>query len=188
MESCRPFTLNYGDYNASKEEILTDFAHERNGKISPLAPTSSSRHTLRDAFGNSQSVISKGESDDALLSLLTANGFHVSSMKQLARLHDPDEYEAELNVIAEVLAYFEVSSKRIVDIMPMIFETVFARNFESNLRKELASKLKLVGDPGLENCAKFVVDEQDVQIKRERYMRQKTILSKALGIVSRLFN
>jgi Dynamin GTPase effector domain len=188
MESCRPFTLNYNDYGASKEENLTDFAHRRNGKLAPTAPVSSSRHTLRDAFGNSQSVTSKGESDDAILSLLTANGYRVTSTKQLARLHDPDEYEAELNVMAEVFAYFEISSKRIVDIMPMIFETAFARNFENDLRKVLTSKLKLVGDSGLENCAKYVVDEPDIQVKRERFNRQKMILSNALGVVSGFFN
>lgn len=186
MESTRPFTLNYIDYGVSKEDHLTNFAHQRNGKLAVGQP-SSSRHTLRDMHGNSQSVISKTESEDALLSLLTANGYRVNSTKQLARLHDPDEYEAEMSVISEILAYFEISSKRIIDITPMIFETVFATHFVNDLRKMLAAKLKLVGESGLENCTKYGADEPDVQAKRVDLNRQMHILSNAAAIVSDLF-
>jgi len=178
--------MNYVDYGVSKEDHLTNFAHQRNGKLG-LGQLSSSRHTLRDVHGNSQSIISKTESEDAILSLLTANGYRVTSTKQLARLHDPDEYEAEISVISEIIAYFEISSKRIIDIMPMIFETVFTANFVNDLRKVLAQKLKLVGESGLENCTKYGVDEPDVQAKRIDLDWQMKILSNALAIVSDLF-
>ena len=188
MESRRPFTLNHTDYGTSKEQNITDFAHLRNGNPSPLVPISTSKHTIRDIYGNSQSIRSEGDSDDTLLGLLTAKGYRISSTKQLARLHDPDEYEAELNVISEVLAYFEISSKRIIDVMPMIFETVFARNFQRDIRKVLTSKLGLVGEFGLENCARYVVDEPIVRMKREHLNERKATLSKALEILSQFFN
>ena len=172
------------DYNTAREGFIDEFAHSRNGILGP-SPVSSSKHTLKDFYGNSQSIISHGDSDDTLLGLLNAKGYRVSSPKQLARLHDPDEYEAELNVISEVLAYFEIASKRIIDVMPMIFETRFANDFAVEIRKVLRSKVELVGDLGLENCGRYVVDEPDVQLKREDLNRKKAILSNALQIVSR---
>jgi hypothetical protein len=188
MEQRRPFTLNHNDFNASKEGLLTDFAHLRRQSSNFFSPSSSSTHTVRGEHGISHTLSSNGVGEDALLSLLTAKGYHITSTKQLARLHDPDEYAEELTVISQVLAYFEISSKRIVDLMPMIFETVFARQFGDELRKRLTSNLKLVGECGLENCAKYARDEPDVQSKRQEYNRQKETLSRALGIISRFFN
>jgi len=187
MDQCRPFTQNHMDYNGSKEEFITDFAHNRRQSRTSFAPKSSSTHILKDEYGNSHSISSKGVGEDALLSLLTAKGYHISSTKHLARLHDPDEYQVELMVISEVLAYFQISSKRIIDIMPMVFETVFTRQFGDELRKGLTSNLKLVGEFGLENCARYARDEPDVQFKREEYNKQNVILSQALGIISRIF-
>ena len=69
--------------------------------------------------------------------------------------------------------------------MPMIFETRFANDFAVEIRKVLRSKVELVGDLGLENCGRYVVDEPDVQLKREDLNRKKAILSNALQIVSR---
>jgi len=73
-------------------------------------------------------------------------------------------------------------------MMPMIFETVFAANFVEDLRVALTSKLKLVGESGLDNCKKYGVDEPEVQAKRTALEWHKTILSNALRIVSNLFN
>jgi hypothetical protein len=166
---------------------MTEFAHCRNGNVVP-SPVSSSRHTVRDFYGNSQSIISCADGDDTLLSLLTAKGYRISSTKQLARLHDPDEFETELKVVSEILAYFEIASKRIVDIMPMIFETRLPHDFEEDIRKALISKLGLVGECGLENCARYVVDEPGIRSKREVLNREKGILSKAFAIVSQFYS
>ena len=106
--------------------ILPIVAGKNNGPRPPLAFAT---HTIKDVNGNAHSISSKGVGEDVLLSLLTAQGYHISSAKQLARLHDPDEFGAELDVMARVLASFEISSKRIVDVMPMIFETALVCNF-----------------------------------------------------------
>ena len=137
---------------------------------------------LEMPYGNSQSIVSKTESENALLGVLAANGFRVTSTKQLARLHDDDKYEAEMIVISEVLAYFEISSKRLIDIMPMIFETVFAIGFVDDLRKNL-TRLSLVGVYGLDNCTKYGVYEPDVQVRRADLNWQKQILSDALALL-----
>ena len=116
MEKSRPFTLNHKDYSTSTEVFITDFAHCRSKIHGEFTPASSSTHTIKDVYGTSHSVSAKGVGEDVLLSLLTANGYRISDSKQLARLHDPDDYNTELEVIAQVLSYFEISSKRIIDV------------------------------------------------------------------------
>jgi hypothetical protein len=186
METRRPFTLNEIDYRLSKDEHLTDFVHQRKAKTTNGQP-SSSRHTTRDGHGNSQSIVSRTENEDTLLSFLAANGYPVTSMKELARLHPPDEFEAEISVISETLAYFDISSKRFIDVMPMVFETVFAVDFVEDLRNGLTGRLKLVGESGYENCKKYGADEPAIQGKRQELNWKLNILSDCSKIVSNLF-
>jgi len=178
--------MNRNDYRISKQDHLTTFAHERNDKMATGQP-SSSRHTVRDANGNSQTIVSSTHNDDALISVLAANGFRITSTKELARLHEPDEYEAEVKVISEALAYFEISSNRIIDVMPMIFETVFAVDFVEDLRVRLAAQLRLVGETGYENCKGYGVDEPAVQGRRVQLNWKTRILAQCSEIVSNLF-
>src|SRR5436853_508440 len=79
-----------------------------------------------------------------LIGHLKAKGFGVTDVKELARLHGPDEYENELSVVSDVWAYFEIASKRVLDNVSMIFEVLFAQGFEKELRIRLTSDLKLV--------------------------------------------
>jgi hypothetical protein len=186
METRRPFTLNEIDYRLSRDEHLTNFVHERKAKTTDGQP-SSSRHTTRDGHGNSQSIVSRTENEDMLRSFLAANGFPISSMKELARLLPPDEFEAEINVISETLAYFDISSKRFIDVMPMVFETVFAVAFVEDLRNGLTGRLNLVGESGYENCKKYGADEPAVQAQRQELNWRLNILSDCSKIVSNLF-
>ena len=137
--------------------------------------------------GNAHSISSKGVGEDVLLSLLAAQGYHVSSAKHLARLHDPDEFDAELDVMARVLAYFEISSRRIVDVMPMIFESALVCNFADELQKTMTSDLKLIGEFGFENCRIYGKDEPDIQVKRQEYRKHEEILTDAILIISGVF-
>ena len=179
--------MNHKGYTLATEELVTEFAHARAQSYGTHTPASSSTHTIKDIYGTCHSVTAKGVGEDVLLSLLVANGYRISSAKQLARLHDPDYYETELEVISQVLAYFELASQRIMDVVPMIFETVFARDFSHEIRKELTSSLKLVGDFGLENCAKFAKEEPDTQLRREDLNKRKDILSRAVTVVHQFY-
>jgi hypothetical protein len=98
-----------------------------------------------------------------------------------------DEYQAELNVISHVIAYFDISSKRLIDDIPKIFESIFARKFGLKLKESLTTKLELVGDGSLELCSRYIKDEDNIQIQREDLTRQQEILIKALRTVDRFF-
>ena len=90
--------------------------------------------------------------------------------------------------MSQVLAYHVISSKRISDNIPMLFETVFVCGFSDGLREILMSKLKLVGESGLENCVKFAQDEPNIELERKKFEKQLDVLSNALKILRGFFN
>jgi hypothetical protein len=182
MENHRPFTMNIPEYVHAKGDRGTDFALARHkNKQQPLPNGDLFR--LPDTTGASRSFRA---TEEVLLCVLSAYGIHMSSSKELVRIYQ-DEYDAELEVISHVAAYFDVASKRVIDDIPKLFETVFARDFGLELGRMLTADLKLVGPGGLDNCARFIRDELDVQAKRDDLNRQQDILVKALDTVSRFF-
>ena len=90
--------------------------------------------------------------------------------------------------MSRVLAYFEISSKRINDIMPMIFEAAFVCHLAEKFSKVLIVDLKLIGEPsGFETCKRYGTDEPDIQVKRADYRRQAEILSDVMSVISTFF-
>lgn len=182
LENNRPFTLSHEHFVDSRGESMIEFAHHRN-QNNPSACISRTSHTIRDGTGNFRSISQNEVADDVLLGHLCARGYPISDLKQLALLHGPDEYDTELSVISDVWAYFEISSTRIIDIMPMLFEVVFARDFGRELRDVLTSKLNLVGKQGERTCARVTRDAEDVHVRRVKLTEDKGILSQALQIL-----
>lgn len=186
MERCRPFTLSHDLYKTRKADIKLEQADMRNKRNeSGVAFSLSTQTILKDQAGNTHSVSSRsGGSDNVLLGLLLDKGYPITTLKQLACLHNLDQYDAELDVISRVVAYFEISSTRIIDVMPMIFETSFVSDVAYELRKVLISDLELILEHGFETCKKYVKDEPDIQSKRADYKRLSDILSDAMSVIS----
>jgi Dynamin GTPase effector domain len=184
MENHRPFTLNK-QYLNIKEECVTTFALMRHGRSSSglLPCATEGNFKLTDASGNPRTYPA---SEENLVTVLSAYGIHLSSLKQLSRIHE-DEYDAELDVISHVTAYFDVSSKRIIDDIPKLFETIFALDFGQELEKHLAKNLKLVEDGGVGTCKRYIRDEPDIQSKRDDLSRHHQILKTALDTVDGFF-
>ena len=178
-ERNRPFTQN-DQYKVWKEEHRTDLAVSRHGgsphDLRAGHIQSSGSFKLRD--GLSGQPHSYTTSFENLATVLEAYGVHIDSLKQLARLH-PDPYDSELEVIAHVLSYFDIASKRIIDDIPMVFENSFALTFAHELETKLQQQLGLIGTGGLEVCARYAADEPEIQKCREDLTRQLAILKKA---------
>lgn len=182
LEENRPFTLNHERYSVLKDLYMTDFIHYRN-QTNTSTQVSRLSHTISDRSGNYQSISQNAISEDVLISHLYSKGYKITDPKQLARLHPPDEYEPELTVISGVIAYFEIASKRIVDVVPMMFEVAFVQEVGNELRNSLSYALNLVGDQGAENCARYSRDDEDVHHKRNKWNEDKRILMRALQIL-----
>jgi hypothetical protein len=178
-ETNRPFTQN-DQYKIGREEHRTDLAVIRHGgspqDLHAGHIQSSGSFTLRDGLsGQERSYTTSFEN---LSIVLAAYGVNIENMKQLARL-SPDPYDSELEVIAHVLSYFDIASKRIIDDIPMVFENSFALTFAQELETKLQDQLGLIGTGGLEICARYATDEPDIQKRREDLTRQLGILRKA---------
>ena len=68
---------------------------------------------------------------------------------QQAQVANPDEYHSELNVVAFIIAYFKVSVKRVIDIVPMCIENEFLCSFVVDLREKLVDNLQLWDKSGV---------------------------------------
>src|SRR2546430_1550099 len=148
FEKSRPMTQNSDIFLSSKEEHMLNFlydrteSHEHNLRASVIIQDPSTRRRrylsheqlTQDAFCNQ------------VMSDLTAHGIPVTNPKQLARLQPRDEYETEIHLISAVLAYFEIASMRVIEVMPMIFEVVYLEGFEEGLRRRLTEKLRLMDE------------------------------------------
>src|SRR5271169_1671228 len=98
---------------------MIEIAHHRN-QNNLSARISRTSNTIRDKSGNFRSISQDKVTEDVLVGHLYAKGYMISDSKQLALLHGPDEFVTELTVISDIWAYFEIASKRAMDIMPML--------------------------------------------------------------------
>jgi hypothetical protein len=173
--------MNENEYYNAREANTTKYAKQRHG--APLSYEERSNFIVPDSNGVSRQY---QPTDENLNRVLAAYGISVTSANELVRLHR-DPYQAELDVIAHVCAYFDISSRRLIDEIPQNFETVFAGDFAKTLQSQLTTKLNLVGDRGLENCARYIRDEPDVQAKRDNLTRMSGILENARSTIDRFF-
>lgn len=174
--------MNNDEYNKIKKANITSFSLKRHpgGQVSLKE---GGTFSLIDGTGNSRHFPA---TEGNLLRVLAAFGLHLSSSKELVRMHT-DKYHAELDVISHVTAYYDISSKRLIDDIPQVMETVFAKDFGLDLGKCLTKTLDLVGPKGVENCERYIQDEPDVHAKREDLLRQRGILDNALATLDKSF-
>ena len=174
--------MNKDEYTKLKVANAASFALKRypGGQISL---SEGGTFSLIDGTGNSRYFAA---TEGNLLKVLAAFGLHLSSSNELVRMY-PDKYHTELDVISHVTAYYEISSKRLIDDIPQIFETVFAKDFGLDLGKCLTKTLNLVGPGGVENCEKYTQDEPHIHAKREDLLRQRGILDNALATLDKSF-
>lgn len=187
MEANRPFTLNEDFYSGSRAKYEAEITSTQTKPSNP--PISSVTRTVRHTNGISQSVSANNLaiSDEELLRGLRDRGYPVNDTKQLSFLQEYTEFKTEVEVVSHVLAYFELSSKRILDVMPMIFETVFAKAFGEELENVFTTNLRILDADGANVCKKYAKDEPEVQSRRKELDSRKKTLSEALDIVSRYF-
>ena len=186
MERHRPFTVNYSDYcdlTAAFRANLEDRRKRQERSSGPVSIT----YTIKDDSGNSRTVSSKVVNFNGLMATPVATSYFGSTPTP-PDPSEPSKYKDELELMSQVLAYHVISSKRISDIVPMIFETVFACSFSDKLREVLTSTLKLVGESGLENCTKYAQDEPEIDLKRNKFKKQLEVLFDALKILHGFFN
>ena len=189
FEKSRPITQNDDMFLSSKEEHMINFLYDR---------TQFHEHNLRATFTIqdpatrrrryiSHEQLSQHAFLNQVMSDLTAQGIQVTNPKQLVRLQPRDEYETEIHLISAVLAYFEIASMRVIEVMPMIFEVVYLEGFEERLRRRLTEKLKLMDKrEGQEICTRYATENDETQEKMRTLTEKQSVLMAAKKVLCSL--
>ncbi|OSD00790.1 hypothetical protein PYCCODRAFT_1393152 [Trametes coccinea BRFM310] len=118
------------------------------------------------------------------LAELVKLGYQVSE-EDLGKLNKPDEYEEELEVMAEVRAYFQVSYKRIIDYVPLSIDLHLLYALAENLQGVLIEKLGLGSAKADARCAAYIAEDPHVVALRTELMAKKAKLE---SVQRALFN
>ncbi|CAL1698678.1 unnamed protein product [Somion occarium] len=105
-------------------------------------------------------------------------GYAGVATEDFGKLNRRDEYEEELEMMAEVRAFFQVSYKRIVDYVPMIIDHEFLFACSDALQAFLIEKLELATKNTSERCAVYVAEDAGITTMREELLaRKKRLIS-----------
>jgi len=109
-------------------------------------------------------------------------GVPVQSAEEFLLELGSGKYSKEFHVISGALAYFQVASQRMIDVIPMRIEQHLIYDFAESVKK-LDEILGLVGEGGEKRCKEFMVEDPKVHIERKEFQEQKDILVKASEIL-----
>ncbi|KAI3619394.1 hypothetical protein WG66_012775 [Moniliophthora roreri] len=101
----------------------------------------------------------KPEAVNELLSLLAKCGYTGVTVEDLGKLKPADEYETELQVMAEVRGYFQVAYKRIIDNVPNFIDLRFLKALGKDMQRFLITELGLGTASANEKCAQYLVED-----------------------------
>ncbi|KAI0820102.1 P-loop containing nucleoside triphosphate hydrolase protein [Trametes gibbosa] len=136
--------------------------------------------------GSESSMFGSAEREivQTALAALTKLGLTVKE-EDLGKLNPPDEYQEELEVMAEVRAYFQVAYKRIIDYVPLSIDLHFLYTLAERLQGVLIEKLGLGSAKSDARCAAYIAEDPHVSAQRSELLAKK----KKLEAVQReLFN
>ncbi|EMD31064.1 hypothetical protein CERSUDRAFT_60537 [Gelatoporia subvermispora B] len=118
-------------------------------------------------------------------SALAALGYHGITAEDLPKLRPPDEYEEELQVMAEVRAYFQVAYKRVIDYVPLSIDHTFLYTFAEALQPYLIERLGIGSQNAAARCQAYISEDPHVIAQREELMGRKKRLE---SVQTELFN
>jgi Dynamin GTPase effector domain len=89
-------------------------------------------------------------------------------------------------VMATVFAYWEISSARLNDVVPMIIWNTFVHDFSAELGEKLVENLELSEADGVARCEAFAKEDSTVQAQRQALLNRKERLVRATDVLNRL--
>lgn len=193
MEKRRPFTQDDCSFRQLKEEIFKCLTEQR-GNSSTFNSTPSVAEAITPSGVSDAATSSVGGS--LFLSPDKTQKHLTMSVPSAPRTNGSDgmesqdlrvnKFEDEYGVVAEVIAYFEIASRRTFDIVPMITEHAFLAGFNKALRDGLAQGLGLIGENGLERCRYYAVENPEITVARDELEGRIKILREASDIINQI--
>ncbi|KAI0084205.1 P-loop containing nucleoside triphosphate hydrolase protein [Irpex rosettiformis] len=155
----------------------------------PATPTKASSKPPADMGASAQKRSSDKEAEreeltNQALSALAALGYHVTAA-DLGKLNPPDIYESELELMAEVRAYFQIAYKRVIDYVPMTVDHAFLFGFANALQEVLVDQLGLGTPNSGARCAAYLTEDSRIVALRDELSAKKRRLE---GVQTELDN
>lgn len=119
-----------------------------------------------------QSDASEQDYNDAL-SALAKIGITGLTKEDLGRLQPSDQYTRELNVMAQVRAYFGISYRRVIDNVPLIIDYMFVQALGKELQSFLISGLALGTADATLKCAAYLAEDPETRALREEVVARR---------------
>ncbi len=163
----------------------TPASPSRAGPVVTFAPT------LQVATLSPEEQAKKAELTAEALAALAALGYTGLTEEDLGKLNKADEYEEELQLMAEVRAYFQVAYKvglrascpsfmhltatlqRVIDNVPMSIDYYFLYAFAEQLHERLFERLGLGTANAAARCSAYVAEDPSVVAARDELMAKK---------------
>ncbi|ESK87739.1 hypothetical protein Moror_11276 [Moniliophthora roreri MCA 2997] len=96
----------------------------------------------------------------------------------LEKLNPTDEYEIEIQVMAEVCGYFQVAYKRVINNVLGFIDLQFLKGLEERLQLHIVKQLGLGTANANEQCARYLAEDPAVVARRDELRaRQKRLES-----------
>jgi len=97
-------------------------------------------------------------------------------------------FETEIFVKSYMITYWEFSSQRFRDLVPMILETKLARDFSDQVQEELKRQLDLFHPNAFTICERYLEDDPGTRARRNNLRNCERILREAVEIFERFKN
>lgn len=153
------------------------FAAPQTGSAFAATQSTNAFAPPQNSFAVAAQAEERQKNEQEALAALAKLGYNVTAA-DLGKLNPPDIFEEELQVMAEVRAYFHVSYKRVIDYIPLAIDHQFLFGFTTALQQCLIEKLGLGAAKAAERCAAYLSEEPNiVAIRRELLAKKERLES-----------
>ena len=97
-----------------------------------------------------------------IISRLTGAGVEEKTAREMRQSIQDEELEEELQLCADVQAYWTVAAHRIVDALPASLIVHYLHRFHDEVYRALCEGLGIFSPEGTMMCARFLEEQEDV--------------------------
>ncbi|EMD32895.1 hypothetical protein CERSUDRAFT_76970 [Gelatoporia subvermispora B] len=173
----RPMTLNDHYYMEYRNKCLAHYKSQR-----PHHSNMALNNVLRSySTTNNTSPSTEHQAVSKIMSAFSELNIYGIDPVDLARVLPSDPYEAAIEIMASVRAYFQVAYKRFIDNIPIAIDQdlVLGLDRSHQLERKLRKGLGLNGPDAYQICEEFLREPEDVSLRRDELRKKKERLAKA---------
>ncbi|KAI0067582.1 hypothetical protein BV25DRAFT_835648 [Artomyces pyxidatus] len=182
----RPFTLNVHYLADYKEKFLTYYKgcrqKDENGSLMKAL------EAYRPYTGTHRSSMTEIQAGMAkVMAGLGEIGITGTQPTDLPKLLPVDPYDPALDIMASVRAYFQVASKRFLDVVPMAVDRDYVEGVKKGLLDVLYHDIMKDGSDARERCKELLREAPSLSNRREELEGKRDRLEKAQTKLMQLF-